>query len=233
MILFSKARWDGSLALKLALAGAAVALGDFVFWEQQQFAGVQGIFGLGLVAALALARPAVRRDKGARIALALAVIYACAQLWDPSPLAFILFWVAMGFATLLPGTARFDDGWRWFQRLFVHGFKSLFGPLIDLVTLGKVRNRRPRKGKGLRRTLPILVLPLVGTAAFLALFAAANPVIEKLFDSLSLPEFDWMVVPHLIVLGGLSLMTWGALRPRPPRRMLGTFGGTGDLNFPG
>ena len=132
-------RWHGSLALKGVLALALVALGDYVFWQQGQWAGVQGIFGLGLVAALALARPAVRRDRRALIALALAALYALAQLWDPSPLAFAMFWVALGFATLLPGTAQFDDGWRWFQRLFVHGFKSLFGPLIDLTILTKVR----------------------------------------------------------------------------------------------
>ncbi len=233
MILVSKARWDGSTALKVAAAAAAVALGDYVFWELQQFAGVQGLFGLALVAALALARPAVRRDKRARIALALAAVYAFAQLWDPSPLAFALFWVAIGFATLLPGTARFDDGWRWFQRLFAHGFKSLFGPVIDLTILSRVRRKRPAGPLGLRRSLPVLILPLIGTATFFALFAQANPVIERMVASLSLPEFDWMWVPHLIVLGLLLTMSWGVLRARPPRRLLGTFDGTGDLMFPG
>ena len=87
-------RWQGSLALKGALALALVALGDFVFWQQRQWAGVQGIFGLGLALALAAARPAVRRDRRALFALALAALYAVAQLWDPSPLAFGLFWVA-------------------------------------------------------------------------------------------------------------------------------------------
>lgn len=226
-------RRDGALVLKLALAVAAVLLGDIVFWEWQQFAGVQGLFGLGLVAALALARPAVRRDKRARIALALAAVYAFAQLWDPSPLAFALFWVAIGFATLLPGTAKFDDGWRWFQRLFAHGFKSLFGPLIDLTILSRVRRKRPAGPLDLRRSLPVLVLPLLGTALFVWLFAAANPVIEWMIESLSLPEFDWIVVPHLILLGLLFTMAWGVLRPRPPRRMFGTFDGSGDVVLPG
>ena len=35
-------RWDGSLTLKLGLAALAVMLGDYVFWQLQQFAGVQG-----------------------------------------------------------------------------------------------------------------------------------------------------------------------------------------------
>ena len=226
-------RWDGSLALKLAVAALAVVLGDYVFWQLQQFAGVQGIFGLGLVTALAIARPAVRQDRRARIALGLAAIYALAQLWDPSPLAFGLFWVALGFATLLPGTGSFDDGWRWFQRLFAHGFKSLFGPLIDLTILSRVRRKRPTGPMGLRRSLPVLVLPLLGSALFVWLFAAANPVIEQLFASLALPEFDWSLVPRIVLWGALLVMTWGVLRPRPPRRMFGTFDGSGDVVLPG
>ena len=226
-------RWDGSLALKLGLAALAVVLGDYVFWQLQQFAGVQGIFGLALVAALAIARPAVRHDRRARIALGLAAIYALAQLWDPSPLAFALFWVAMGFATLLPGTGTFDDGWRWFQRLFVHGFKALFGPLIDLTILSRVRRKRPAGPMGLRRSLPVLVLPLLGSALFVWLFAQANPVIEQLFASLSLPEIDWSLVPRIILWGALAVMAWGVLRPRPPRRMFGTFDGSGDVVLPG
>ncbi len=226
-------RWDGSLTLKLGLAALAVLLGDYVFWQHQQFAGVQGIFGLGLVASLAIARPAVRRDKRARIALGLAAIYALAQLWDPSPLAFALFWVAMGFATLLPGTGSFDNGWRWFQRLFAHGFKSLIGPLIDLTTLSRVRRGRPAGPLGLRRSLPVLVLPLLGSALFVWLFAAANPVIEQLFASLALPEFDWSLVPRIVLWGVLLVMTWGVLRPRPPRFLFGTFDGSGDVVLPG
>ena len=99
-------RWDGSLTLKLGFATLAVLLGDYVFWQLQQFAGVQGIFGLALVAALTLARPAVRQDKRARIALGLAAIYALAQLWDPSPLAFALFWVAMVLPRCSPAPRR-------------------------------------------------------------------------------------------------------------------------------
>ena len=226
-------RWHGSLALKGAAALLVVGLGDFVFWQQQQWAGVQGIFGLGLVAALLIARPAVRRDKRALVALALASLYACAQLWDPSPLAFALFWVAIGCATLLPGTARFDDGWRWFQRLFVHGFKSLIGPLIDLTIVTRARRHRPAGPRGLRRSLPVLVLPLLGSALFVWLFAQANPVIEQLFAALSLPEIDALTVLRVMLWGLLLLLTWGVLRPRPPRRLLGTFGGSGDVVLPG
>ncbi|MBX9643023.1 MAG: DUF4173 domain-containing protein [Novosphingobium sp.] len=233
MRLLSKHRWDGAFALKLALTALLVLLGNTVFWELEQVTGVQGIFMLGLCAALAAARPAVRKDKRALVALGFAALYGFAQLWDPSPLAFALFWVAIGLATLLPGTARFDDGWRWFQRLFVHLFKSLFGPLIDFGKFDRMRRRRSPRPLGLRRGASVLVLPLLGSALFLWLFAAANPVIASWLASISPPDFDWTFLPRLILLGALALLAWGVLRPRPPRRTFGTFDGSGDLRIPG
>ena len=233
MLIMMKRRWHGSLLLKLGLAAVLVLLGDVVFWQWQQALGVQGLFGLGLCAALLIARPAVRRDRRARIALGLAALYALAQLWDPSPLAFALFWIAIGMATLLPATARFDDGWRWFQRLIAHGFKALFGPLIDLTILGKVRRKRPAGPLGLRRAVPLLALPLAGGAVFVALFAQANPVIAGLLDRLHLPAFDWTLLPRMLLWALFGLMAWGVLRARPPRRLLGTLDASGDVMLPG
>lgn len=226
-------RWDGSLALKLALVAALVLLGDVVFWQWKQAMGVQGLFMLGLCAALLAARPAVRRDKRALAALVLAALYAFAQVWDPSPLAFALFCIAIGTATLLPSVARFGDGWTWFQRLAAHGFKALFGPLIDLHILGKVRRKRPAGPLGLRRAVPLLALPLAGGAVFVMLFAEANPVIEALLNKLSLPEFDWELLPRMILWGLFAMLAWGVLRARPPRRLLGTLDATGDMTLPG
>ncbi len=233
MMLARSRRWDGSLTLKAGLAVLVVMLGDYLFWQLGQSGGVQGLFGFGLIAALLLARPAVRRDRRARIALSLAALYALAQVWDPSPLAFALFWVALGFATLLPGTARFDDGWRWLQRLIAHGFKSLLGPLIDLTILSRVRPKRSPGPRSLRRSLPVLVLPLLGSAIFVGLFAQANPVIEQTLAALSLPELNERTLARIVLWGLLLLLVWGVLRARPPRRLFATIEGTGDLVLPG
>ncbi|MEQ1497514.1 MAG: DUF4173 domain-containing protein [Novosphingobium sp.] len=233
MALLGKTRWHGSLALKLAMAALVVMLGDLVFWQWSQAMGVQGLFGFALVAALFAARPAVRQDKRALIALAFAALYAAAQLWDPSPLAFALFWIAIGTATILPGVARFGDGWGWFQRLIVHGFKALVGPLIDLNILGKVRRKRPAGQTGLRRVIPLIALPLAGGAVFVTLFAQANPVIAELLARLSLPAFDWELLPRLILCGLFFVMAWVVLRARPPRRLAATLDATGDVALPG
>lgn len=224
---------NGSLRRKLVLAGLLVGLGDVVFWQWRQAAGVQGIFGLGLCAALPIGRPAVRHDRRALLALALAALYAFAQLWDPSPLAFVLFWIAIGIATLVPAVARFGDGWAWFQRLGVHGFKSLAGPLIDLTILGKVRRQRSPAQWGLRRALSLMALPLAGALVFILLFAEANPVLDALLAKLRLPVFDDRLTRRVMLWGLFATVVWGVLRPRPPRRLLGTADPTGEVGLPG
>ena len=226
-------RWHGSLMVKIAAALALVMLGDVLFFQTAHFGGWFGLYGLAMIAALVLARPAVRRDWRALVALGFAAFYALAFARDPSPLAFLLFWTAMGLATLLPATARFDDGWRWFQRLLVHGLKALFGPLIDLLRLGKVRRRRPAGAPSLRRSLPTLALPLIGSAVIVLLFAAANPVIEAALDSLAIPEPSGQTLGRVLLWAALFMLAWGVLRPRLSRHLLGTFDGSGDLDLPG
>ncbi len=226
-------RWDGGFALKVAGALAVIALADWQFYQRQHYAAAIGLVGLGIVAALALVRPAVRRDKRALFALACAALAACGMVWNTHPLPFALFWVSIGLATLLPGTAAFDDGWRWFQQLLVHGLKSLFGPLIDLAKLPRVKRRRPARGLGLRYWLKTLFLPLAGSAVILTLFAQANPLIEQFFAALDLPSPDDQLIVRLILWSFIGLITWGVLRPRPPRFLLSTFDGRGELAIPG
>ncbi len=226
-------RWDGAFALKIVGALGVIALADWQFYQRQNYDGAIGLVALGMVAALALVRPAVRQDKRAVAALALAAVAAFAMVWNTQLLPFALFWVSLGFATLLPGTAAFDDGWRWFQRLLVHGLKSLFGPLIDLGKLSRIKRRRPARGMGLRYWLRTLLLPLAGSAIILTLFAQANPLIEQFFAALDIPSPDEQLIVRLILWSLIGLVTWGVLRPRPPRHLLGTFDGRGELAIPG
>lgn len=226
-------RLHGGFAVKLALAAALVALADQTLFVRKLSFGWLGLFGAALALAAVLANPALRHDRRALIALVFALAMCAAMIWDAAPLPFLLFWAALGLAILLPGTARFDDGWRWAQRLIAHGCKALFGPLIDLFRLNRIRARRPAAGPGLRRTLPALVLPLAGSAVIIALFASANPVIDGFIAGLALPSVSERTLGRIVFWGVIFVIAWGVLRPRRARPFFGTFDGSGDLAIPG
>lgn len=218
---------------KLALAVGLIVLADQTFFERGLSFGWLGVFAAALVVGAALGQPALRRDRRSLIAAGFALLMAAAMIWDASPLPFALFWIALGLAILLPATVRFDDSWRWAQRLLAHGFKALFGPLIDLFKLARTGRRKPQAVHGLRRALPALVLPLLGSAVIVALFATANPVIEQFLTSLSLPMLDDRAFERLVFWGFVSVVVWGVLRPRRSRPFFGTFDGSGELALPG
>jgi hypothetical protein len=226
-------RLKGAFALKAMLTLALVALGDVLFFQNGYFGGAFGLYGIAMLAALAIARPAVIGRLPAAAALLLAAIYALAMIYSASWLAWSLFWVAAGLATLLPRTAGFDDGWRWFQRLFLHGAVALAGPIPDFARRARARARRPRGPGGLRRLLPVVILPLVGGLAFVFLFAAANPVIEQFLASFSTPDIDGLNVFRVMLWLALIWFAWSLMRPYTARFLLGTFDGRGDARIPG
>lgn len=171
---------------------AGVAIGAFA-----------GVWLLGV----ALARRDLRRDRLARVALFMAAVFVVATVDDPGLLGWTMFWCALSVAALLPRAAGFDDAWRWGVRLALHGLSGVKRPIDDL---GRIV-RRPRGTRvGVRGTLAILGFPVLGAALFLALFAAANPVIEGVLAAIELPSF-WQVA---IVLAGLFGI-WPSLRPHP------------------
>ena len=83
---------------------------------------------LALLALTLFVRPDMLRSWPPRCAVAAAALFALALAADPGPLAALLYWTALTLAVLLPRTARFDDGWRWAQRLGLHGLLSPVRP---------------------------------------------------------------------------------------------------------
>ncbi|NEX94939.1 hypothetical protein, partial [Caulobacter sp. 17J65-9] len=113
------------------LAAAALAtLADQLLYGQG-FGSILGVFALAWTVTLALARPAVHRDRRALAALAVAALFAVALIDRPGLVAWSLFWIALGAAALLPRTGRFDDVWRWAQRLVVQAVGGVWAPLGD------------------------------------------------------------------------------------------------------
>lgn len=210
-----------------------VGLGDWLFYQHQFHGGYLGLFTLAVLVALLMGRPAVRHDRSARGALAAAGLFSAALLYDASLLAWALFWIAAATAALLPVTARFDDGWRWFQRLALHGLYAPFAPLIDVRRLLKVR-AAGRSGRwSMGAALAIFALPMIGSAIILILFAAANPLIGRFFASLMLPHLSISLFVRVLLWTLLFIAVWSLLRPRLARRLLSGFGWEGDRMLPG
>jgi hypothetical protein len=121
-------------------------------------------------------------------------------------------------AVLLPRAAAFGDAWVWARRLLLHGITSLMGPLMDWLRTRAVRRRTGRIQ--LLRHAPILILPLVGGAVFLALFALANPIISDALNQINLPVIDDDLIIRSLFWGIMTVTVWSSLRPRRLRLQL-------------
>lgn len=218
---------------KLAAGAAVVLTGEAIFWQAQWGGSGFGLLALALLLAVAAVRVPLWRSGPARIGLGLAALYAAALFHDPGLIALALFLIALAVTTLLPQVGRFGDGWQWIQRLFYHGVRSIFAPVIDAFRLLRLKSKRGPSSRGLRKLLPLMILPVIGSAVFLALFAAANPVIAGWMDAVHWPAFDVESVAHLLFWGLLFWLAWSFLRPRLLPSVSGTFAGRGDLKLPG
>ncbi len=190
-------------------AGALVVLADQFFYGYRPGSTV-GAFALAWGAGVAVLRPDLRRDRSAMLALAAAFALSLSLLDRPTLVGSGLFWVALTTAALLPRTGPFADVGALLRRLATHAVASLAQPLADLTRL-----RRFARGGGAPRWKSVLtnaVLPVGGGLVFLALFAAANPLIQRALDSLTLaalrPARRW-----------LAARTGGARPPRPAATM--------------
>lgn len=231
---FAAAPLGASFRWKLAVSVVLVAIGDWLFYQSGLANGALGTLALALLACLLAGRPALRRNRPALLATLAATLFALALAWDPGALSWTLFWLAAGMATLLPQTGRFDDGWRWTQRLFWQGLRAPFGPLIDLRHIAKVRAAGHGRRIGLRRAASLLTMPLVGGAVIVTLFCAANPILAQAVSSLLSIDANIMTSAGRAILWALFFaMVWSLLRPGLLKHPLPLFDGRGDVNLPG
>jgi len=215
---------------KVGLAMALVALGDYLFFQQQLSGGYIGVLALGLAICAIAGRNPIRTNYRAWIALAFAILFSAALTFDPGLLSWTMFWAAISMATLIISTSQFDDGWLWFQRLLMHAVRSPIAPALDALRLRRASSRPTTRRFSIRRLLPVVALPLIGGTIILSLFATANPVISESLAAISLPELPPGRIALWIMLFALA---WSVLRPHLPQHLIATFDGSGDLPLPG
>lgn len=199
-----------SFALKVAVAVVIAVYANWLFLFHEPGA-TWGYFALALIAGVAIARPAVWRDRKGLAGLIAAAGFALVLIEAPSPLAFLLWWSALVFASLAPRIARLDGAWRWFVRMTLGMAAMPIAPLIDWGRRRKVRGR----GRGPRfALLPLIALPVLGTIVFAGLFASANPLIAGVIDDVAgMFEIDPSTPFRAIFFGVIFTIAWGLLRP--------------------
>lgn len=209
---------------KSVLAILLTMLADVVFYREAVGANL-GVYALILILAVLATGPAVRRQPRALAALIVAAGAALLSLEHPTVTMAGLFILALGVAVLSPRAPTTDDVWPWAQRLAIAMLRGAIGPLKDLGRLRARRLRQRRGGKGLTR-FSVLLLPLAGGLMFLALFAAANPLIAVMLETIRPPSLDLARLIFWLLIG---VAVWGALRPRGLRRTFAPPDGRGDL----
>lgn len=197
---------------KLAATASVVVAGDVLLYG---FGGgsVIGIFALGWLAALVIARPAVRRSVAGWIALGCAALYGLVLVFDPGVIASVLFLAAIGSAALLVRHV-YDNALLWVLRL---GFLGLLAPIGPPADLWRMLRLPGRSGASSARTLLMnLVLPLAGGGVFLSLFASANPVLGQALDAVEAPDTGTLIL-HAMLWAVIIGFVWPTLRPRSLR----------------
>ena len=200
------------LAAKIAATMAVVAVAEVIFAAESEVGGAIGVLALVWVAMLGATRPILWRTPAALIALAAAAAFALVLIDDPNPLALVLGWVAISLAAQLPGR-RFGNALAWARRLAWHGVIGLVLPWRDLAWSSAARRRSQRGGP--RAWATALVVPVVGGAVFLTLFAYANPLIGDAFGRVALPDLG-EVIWRTVLAAVMLTAVWATLRPRSP-----------------
>lgn len=222
-----------SFRWKLAVGLAFVIVADWLCYQRRLDNGALGALALALLAAMLAGRPTLRRSKVGLVATLAATVFALALVWDPGVLSWTLFWLAAGMAALFPRTGRFDDGWRWAQRLLWQGLRTPFSPLIDLRRIAKIRAAGHGRRIGLRRAVSLLAVPLLGSAVIVTLFCAANPILAQAAASLLSIDTTFLTAFRALIWTLSFTMAWSLLRPGLLKPPLPLFDGRGEVSLPG
>lgn len=205
----------GSFWRKLIFAGALVILADVMLFEGEG-GSVLGLFMAAWAGLSFAAHRAGWRNLWSLIAFGLAAGFAAVMTYDPSFLGLVMFLGTLTVAVLLTCIQGAADGWYWFKRLSFHAFGTLFAPLFDLNRLAKAR-RRPGQKRSVSQWLPNLVLPVIGSVLFLALFAMANPIISGFLDKIQIGNLNQNDLGRVLFWGFMFVAVWSTLRPFQPK----------------
>ena len=221
----------GSFWRKLIVAGVLVILADILLFDGEG-GSVLGLYMAAWAALTLAAHKAGWRNIWSLVAFGLAAGFAAVTTYDPNFLGFVMFLGTLTLAVLLTYIQGAADGWYWFKRLAFHAIGTLFAPLFDLNRLAKAR-RRPGQKRSASHMLTNLVLPVIGTGLFLALFAMANPIISGFLDNIQIGGLTENDIARVFFWGIIFVAVWATLRPLRPKSMFNRLAETEPGRMPG
>lgn len=216
-MLHTRRPFRSSFWLKFGLDLGLVAVADILLFLHAPGSSL-GLFALIVVGALLIIRSGLVRDRRGLIALSVAGVFALVLLDRPGFLTLCLFGLAVAVAVLSARVRSGETGWGWAQRLGLHSVLTLAGPLIDLFRLTRLKRRRQTLSA--LALLGRLMMPVIGGAIFLTLFASANPLIADGLAALALPQLSFEAIFRGLFCIMVMIATWGVLRPRWRRPLL-------------
>ncbi|RUW78172.1 MULTISPECIES: DUF4173 domain-containing protein [unclassified Mesorhizobium] len=207
-----------SYCRRFGVAVLLVALADFFFYGQP--AGITWfLFGIALAAAVAALNPLslASNDRWLWIRPAALLCALLPLVENVSPLSVSVALAAMAvFALSLAGRLRSSVA-RIARQLLAFVIAAPFRFVGDFLRWRKAARRHGRRRIRLA-AIAVWAMPLGLGLVFLALFGAANPVIEYWFSLIDLfALLNLIQLPRLIFWLAVLAGVWAFLRPRLPR----------------
>lgn len=214
-----------SFPARVGIALANVAAADFLLYGQP--------WGLSLTVLLAVvgarvlaARPAVFARSGwpGTLALLVAALLPLAEDVNPLSVSVALTMLAVVALTAAGRLQPFGaDRGRLGRALLGFGMLAPFRLIGHVFRWRRAAKRLDRRGLRLA-ALAVWIMPLVLGAVFLALFGAANPIIEHWLSLIDIWKLlDLIEVQRVVFWGFFLVAIWAFLRPRLPWFVRGRF----------
>ncbi|WP_439371283.1 DUF4153 domain-containing protein [Bradyrhizobium sp. DASA03120] len=201
-----------TISVKLAMALVLAALADWLFYGQR--AGLSlVIFAVAIVSASVLANHASLDIRRAAIGGAVIVLGLVPVSEELNTLSFLILIAAMVIALLLatnPETTGLADRARALRNFVLFGPFRVFPEALQVFNMS-----------AFTRSIALWLMPVVLGTVFVALFAAANPVIEQWVALLN-PKIilDYVSVPRVLFWIMMLALVWPFIHVRWRRRKI-------------
>jgi len=203
-----------SIPAKVGLALALAALADWLFYGQRIGLSLT-LFAIAIACVSGLFNHATLDFRRAAIGGAIVTLGLVPAVEELNTLSFLILVTALVIALLLatnPETKGFADRARALRNFVLFGPFRFFPEALQIFNMS-----------AFTRSIALWLLPAVLSTVFVALFAAANPVIEQ-WVSLLNPKLilDYVSIPRVLFWTAMLALVWPFIHIRWRRRKIVT-----------